>query len=279
MRINLKSVIRSSCPPGLWRLASRLKHQRAESKAPIRFSGDYKSWEEAERAATGYSAAEILEKTRRAMQKVRDGEAVYERDSIIFDEIQHSFPLLAGLLRVATANENLLSVLDFGGALGSSYFQCRQFLSVAKQLRWNVVEQPAHVACGQAEFSNDHLHFYRTIDECLVAEQPNVLLLSGVVQYLPEPYKFLAESLRHEFTYVIVDRTAFLRNGGDLLTVQHVPAWIYHASYPAWFLSEGQFLACFNHGYDLLASFPAPGSLQFDGGLADYKGFIFKLKK
>ena len=70
-----------------------------------------------------------------------------------------------------------------------------------------------------------------------------------------------------------------MRDGGDHLTVQHVPAWIYQASYPAWFLLEERFLACFNHWYDLLASFPAPGSIQFDGREADYKGFMFKLKE
>ena len=191
--MKMRQMAKSLFPPiivsGLRRLGGLLTAQ-IDSEV-IRFVGDFASWADASAASTGYAASEILEKTRTAMRKVRDGEAVYERDSIIFDETQHSFPLLAGLLRVATANESRLSVLDFGGALGSSYFQCRQFLSVAKQLRWSVVEQPAHVACGQAEFANDELHFYGTIDECLVSERPNVLLLSGVVQYLREPYKVI----------------------------------------------------------------------------------------
>ncbi len=30
----------------------------------------------------------------------------------------------------------------------------------------------------------------------------------------------------------------FLCGNRDLLTVQHVPEWVYRATYPAWFLSE-----------------------------------------
>src|SRR5207249_4552400 len=122
--------------------------------------------------------------------------------------------------------------------------------SPIRKLRWSVVEQPAHVACGQTEIADEHLYFYHTIDECLKAEQPNVLLLSSVVQYLPDPYSFLNDVLQHDFGHVIVDRTPFMRDGRDRLTVQHVPAWIYEASYPAWFLSEERFLTCFHARYD-----------------------------
>jgi putative methyltransferase (TIGR04325 family) len=245
---------------------------------PISFTGDFETWQEAEKVSTGYSAPEILAKTRDAMLKVRDGLAAYERDSVVFDKIEYSYPLLAGLLRTA---ERLgrLSVLDFGGSLGSTYFQNRAFLSTVKDLRWSIVEQPAHVACGNAEFANEHLRFYPTIDECMRVERPNVLLLSGVIQCLPRPFDFLIETLRRDFDCVIVDRTAFMRNGTTRLTVEHVPEWIYKASYPSWFLSEERFLECFASRYELLASFPALDGLHPEGGEADYKGFFFELKR
>jgi hypothetical protein len=52
---------------------------------------------------------------------VKTGEAVYERDSVLFDEIQYSFPVIAALLRVASANKGKLNVLDFGGSEKSHY--------------------------------------------------------------------------------------------------------------------------------------------------------------
>ena len=244
----------------------------------VRFVGDYDTWAEAERASTGYSASNILETTRIAMLKVKRGEAAFERDSVVFDQIVYPFPVLAGLLRARATSGDRLSVLDFGGSLGTTYFACRNFLSRLGEFRWSVVEQPDHVECGRDQLSDNQLHFYGTIDECLRNEEPNLLLLSGVIQCLPNPYEFLADALAHEFHHVIVDRTAFFLGGGDLLTVQHVPEWIYRATYPAWFLSEERFLSEFRKRYQMIVDFPAVDALHPDKGQAYWKGFIFELR-
>lgn len=273
--MSAKTILKQFLPPILTVGLRDLLRGKAK---PIRFTGDYKSWDEAERNSTGYAKPEILAKTRDALLKVKRGEAAFERDSVTFDTMQHEFPLLAGLLRAAASSDGRLSVLDFGGALGSTYFQCREFFSILTDLRWSVVDQPAQVACGQADFANEQLHFYRTTDECLQVEKPNVLLISGVLQYLPKPYEFLDEILQHKWRNVIIDRTAFLSEEGELLTVQHVPDWIYRASYPAWFLSEERFLGSFKKDYHLVASFRALDNLHPRGKRAEHKGFIFSSK-
>src|SRR5690606_1701818 len=108
--------------------------------------------------------------------------AVFERDSMLFDEVHHSFPVLAGLLRAAAENAGSLSVLDFGGSLGSSYYQCKDFLAVIRELQWSVVEQEHFVRAGREEFSTDRLNFFYSIAECVESAAPNVALLSGVLQ-------------------------------------------------------------------------------------------------
>jgi putative methyltransferase (TIGR04325 family) len=125
----------------------------------IIFAGHYANWADALRDSEGYDTPLILNKTRDALLQVKNGQAVYERDSVLFDKIEHSFPLLAGLLRAAVAQEGNLCLVDFGGALGSSYFQCRAFLKPVRQLQWLVVEQPAHVQCGRKDFQSDELFF------------------------------------------------------------------------------------------------------------------------
>ena len=107
-----------------------------------------------------------------ATLEVIAGRAAFERDSVLFNEVQHSFPVLAGLLRAATENEGRLCVLDFGGSLGSSYFQCRGFLSVPSLLSWNVVEQPHFVRCGRECIESEQLKFYFTIDDVLKENKP-----------------------------------------------------------------------------------------------------------
>ena len=64
-------------------------------------SGDYISWKEAKRNTTGYNSEIILEKTKSAVLKVKNGDAAYERDSVLLSEIQYAWPLLAGLMWVA----------------------------------------------------------------------------------------------------------------------------------------------------------------------------------
>lgn len=258
----------------------KLKKPFRSRRKRITFCGDYLTWQQALENSIGYDAAVILEKTRNALFKVSRGEAAYERDSVLFDRIEHSFPILAAMLRAALCNNGKLSVLDFGGALGSSYFQCRAFLSPVSELRWSVVEQSAHVECGLRDFQSEQLRFHPTVEDCFAHQQPNVLLLSSVLQYIPEPYALLSDLLKRQISHVIIDRTAFLARDRDRLTVQTVPDSIYKASYPAWFLSETRLKDLMTStGYTLLAEFPALDHLAPEDEAAYHKGFIFELTK
>jgi len=139
-----------------------------------------------------------------------------------------------------------VSVLDFGGSLGTSYHQCRGFLSGLKSLRWSIVEQPKFVECGRESFETEELKFYYDIDEALISEKPDVVLLSGVLEYIERPYDLLKEIATRNFQYIILDRTPVVGLESDILTVQKVPKEIYEASYPCWFLSENK-LSLFNN--------------------------------
>ena len=260
------------------RLNRLLRFILRRDRGSIRFTGDYKSWEEAEKASTGYSAPEILEKTRAAALKVKAGDAQFERDSVAFDNPQYEFPLLAGLLRAGVAANGRLSVLDFGGSLGSTYFQSRKLLSTVRDLHWSVVDQPSQVACGRNDFANEQLHFYPTIADCLSEQQPNVILLSNVIQYLPRPYQFLEEVVQLKIPFVIVERVPFGSAGRDRLTVQHVPSSIYNASYPAWLLSERTFRSILEKCYELICDYPASEAFRFENGEIIFKGFQYQLK-
>jgi putative methyltransferase (TIGR04325 family) len=239
------------------------------------FSGDYATWDEASKLSGGYDSGLILNRVREAVLKVKRGDAVYERDSVVFDKIEYSWPLLAGLLWVASRNGNRLNLLDFGGSLGSSYFQNRHFLNHLKELRWNIVEQPGFVECGKHHFEDEHLKFYCRLDECLANAHPDTLILSSVLPYLENPYLFLEDVMKRGFLHIIIDRTPFLADPNDRLTVQKVPAEIYPASYPAWFFSELKFRNFMAANYDLLAEFEGQDYADIE---SKYKGFIFKCK-
>lgn len=237
------------------------------------YRGDHASWASARAAAGGYDDAEILNKAVAATREVRDGRAVWERDTVLFHEAAAHEPLLAALRAVARETDGRLSVLDFGGALGSTWWQHRPWLAELAEVRWSVVEQPGFVAAGRSEFTVGALRFYETVDACFEAEWPNVILLSSVLPYLEQPHELLAGLAARGCDWIIIDRTGFTSRGRDWLTVQHVPASFYRASYPCWFFDRPRLLAPFAAGWRVVAEWPT-----FDGAgdRFEYRGLMLK---
>jgi putative methyltransferase (TIGR04325 family) len=242
----------------------------------VAYVGDFPDFGAAKACSTGYGQDVILERTRLALHKVLRGEAAYERDAATFDKVELPWPLLALLTRAAAENAGSLAVLDFGGSLGSTYYLCHSFLSRLPRLEWSIVEQPAHVACGRREFANATLKFYPTIGDCLKERRPKVLLLSGVLQYLPEPWAFLREAATHGFDWIILDRTAFIPADRDRLTVEVVSPRLYPASYPAWFFSRPRFEERVPAGWEIVAEFDALDRQLLDGVELTFKGFALR---
>ena len=227
-------------------------------------------------ASTGYDSEIILEKTRVALMKVKNGEAVYERDSVLFDKIEYAWPLLAGLMWVAARCGGTLNVLDFGGSLGSTYFQNRAFLSTLPRVRWNIVEQHRHVETGKRWFEDDRLRFYTDIADCLGETQPNLVLLSSVLQYLDRPFTIFEQILRLPCDWVIIDRTPFWDGSTDRLCVQRVPPSIYPASYPCYIFSMPCFSAYLEKSsFQVVAEFDSLDALSAPVK-AIWKGFILE---
>jgi putative methyltransferase (TIGR04325 family) len=253
MAITLKDIIRLLTPPVFIHLVKRPRGKRPTDTYGL--SGDYQSWDEAMAASTGYASEIILEKTRTALLKVKNGEAVYERDSVLFDEIQYSWPPLACLMWAAARSGGKLNVLDFGGSLGTTYFQNRVFLSRLPGVRWNIVEQARHVEAGKTWFEDDRLRFYASIEDCLADTQPNVILLGGVLQYLPRPYDLFSDLQSLPSDHILIDRTPFWEGPSDRLCVQTVPPGIYPASYPSWIFSATQFRSHLDKEWEVLEEF------------------------
>jgi len=274
MGIRLKDIIKLATPPVILNLSDRLLSDQYYG-----LTGDYSRWNDAMAASTGYDSEIILEKTKEALLKVKNGEAVYERDSVLFNEIQYSWPLLAGLLWVATRYGGKLNVLDFGGSLGSTFFQNRCFLtSLPMGVRWNIVEQTRYVETGKKWFENDYLRFYSDFSDCLAENKPNVTLLSSVLQYLEHPYEIINKIEELPCDYIIIDRTPFWNGPSDRLCVQTVPPSIYRASYPSWIFSIPGFHTYLNNKWKIIAAFDSFDNLNAPVKTV-WQGFILEHKR
>lgn len=271
----LKNIIKKIIPPIFFDIINYLSdyaNKKNSQKNKNYFSGDFLTWEDAIKSSTGYDSPEILEKVRASLMKVKKGEAIYERDSILFEKVEYAWPLLANLLLIASVNKNYLNIIDFGGSLGTTYYQNIVYLKHLEYLKWNIVEQKHFVDCGKEYFEDLNLRFYYSIEECLAVEKPDVIILSGVLMYLQNPYELLKKIVNYNFQWVLIDRTYISNKDRDILKIQNVFPPYYKASYPMWFLNERKILSCFDKKYELISDFEG-----FSTGEAS-KGFFFKLK-
>ncbi len=270
-----KKILKSLVPPVILDLFRRLNQKKS-----VRFSGVYPDWETAVKDSKGYDSVAILQQAVAKTQLVISGKAAYERDGVVFDDNSYPYQLLTILLRAATENNNKLTVLDFGGSLGSTYFQCRSFLQGVVSLKWCVVEQGHFVEAGNTYFANDVLSFYNSLADSIRHYQPNVVLFSGVLQYLPEPYVILQEAISSKADYIVIDRNPFIVKGETVLSLQKVPKSIVDSSYPVWLFNEPELKRVFFGKYSEIAIFDAlDGTIGHGRFKADFKGIIYKRMK
>jgi len=240
---------------------------------PIKFVKQ-PSWEVAIQNCEGYDSESLITKTKESAKLVASGLAVYERDSVIFEEIQYSFPLLASLLFIA-ANNNSLRVIDFGGSFGTTFQQNKKFLGKLEiNCEWRIVEQPKITQIGKMEFATKKLSFYNSIDEA-TKDGYDVMLFSSSLCYIADPYSQIRKTIAINAQYIIIDRTPIHNEENDSFSIQHTPSSIYKASYPIRNFSYAKLIKTLTEHYDLIEEWksdlqPDPSSVSM--------GFLFKLK-
>ena len=203
------------------------------------YYGEYEQWEpaiqQAGRSGGCYAGDEIFQKVVSATETVRRGEAVYEQDGVCFYKMLVNYQLITAFLYVY-AKEKRLDVIDFGGALGSTWFRYR-LLWQELDAGWTVVEQQRLAAYGKANITE--LNFADTLDQC--PDNANVVLFSGVLSYLENPYGILEQVMDRKIPFIIIDEQAFHPEDKHSIMLQNVPPSIYRAVYPAHLFSLTQF--------------------------------------
>jgi putative methyltransferase (TIGR04325 family) len=225
------------------------------AELPAGFSGDYASWAEASVRCTDY-VPEYEDKVREATLAVLLGYAAHTRDGVLFPKIEYSWPLLAGLMYCAASAGGRLSVLDFGGSLGVTYLQNRRFLDRLPAVEWHIVERGSYAEYGRSAIRHERIRFHDSVDACLAAHQPDVLLLSCVLQSLPDPYGFLATLLGLPFRHLLIDRLPLNAEPRDRLTIfRTYPSIIANMSRPWWFFDEQRLLSVITGQFELIEAF------------------------
>ena len=123
-------------------------------------------------------------------------------------------------LGLALRSPGPIRVLDFGGACGNHYFQMRHLFPNARvTFRWHVVETPPMVRRA-VELENAELKFFDSLSKA-AAEigRIDVLLASGVLQCVPDPYQCLEDLLACGGRYLVLARLGCTRKTEPLIIV------------------------------------------------------------
>ena len=242
----------------------------------IYFDGDYSTWNEAEKNCEKGAVSNVLDSVLAATLKIQKGESI---EHGVFSKRQRFNPHLISVLSLAAVkNGGSLDVLDFGGSLGISYLESRDYLRDVRALSWSVVELHVIVEAGKKHFQTDELAFYESLDKYLSDHKPNVVIASGVLQYLPDPWSVIDRLLGIGAQYVLIARTGTVASEKDVLSIQRVPERIYLRDHPAWWLSEPKLLSRIKRaGYECVNTFEDGYKYSLQNADVSMKGFICRI--
>ena len=112
-----------------------------------------------------------------------------------------------------------ITVLDFGGACGSHYYEVRNILPETILLKWIVIETEQMIKSAiSGGFANGELSFTSQIGDATASV--DFVHSSSALQYVPAPYEFLKRLINVEAKIVLLNRMMFNKNDYDIITVQ-----------------------------------------------------------
>lgn len=243
----------------------------------IRYLGDYKSWEDAAARCEGYDDQAIISKVIESIEKVRCGEAAWERDSCLFYEDKYTYRICAAILRCAIQNKGRrVSVLDIGGSLGSTWFQNRKYLSDLSGLEYVVAEQDHFAAYGHDNLEDGTLKFIRSTEAWENMQKFDIVLMSASLQYIQQWEEILTRIRKANPRYVILDR--LLVSDRRRICVEMVPEEIYLSSYPLVIFDRYEVPDFFGDDYRIIENDTSSvdEEIWFTDGKAESRFFVFE---
>ncbi len=241
----------------------------------INYRGPYSSWHDALKICTGYDSNKILASVLNTTRKVIKGEYLYERDSVGFKKKCYEWQMCTALLSSLNSNSGKLCIVDFGGSLGSRYFQHKELLE-PYNIDWNIIEQKHYVEATSDIVKIDNLSFHSSIDDFKKHKNADFIILSSVLQYLRDPQRIIEELINLNPQSFFIDRTYVTsKSTSDLIYTQNSSINGLDYSYPFHLFAEKTIFNMFDdfkHIYDFNANYPPTELASINARL---KGYLF----
>ena len=274
----LQKIIKKITPPIFIEIVKGIFFSK---KSKYGFHGNYTCWEEVSKQVTGWETDIIFDKINQSTNQLEKKDGSFERDGEIISSTNQNFPLIYSLINSINIEKKELSIIDFGGSLGTHYKRYRQFINNGIKISWAIVEQKKYVDYAKKVNKNLELNFHYSISESLKINNYSTFFSSGTIQYIEKPYKLMDEIMEYNFSTIVFDRIFFLNDVNDRICIQTVnPKLFYHASFSVWLFNETKFKKHMSKKYTLILEFMSEdGDNQIEGIRIYHKGFYYKLKK
>lgn len=130
----------------------------------------------------------------------------------------NSFLLAAINLYLNLYSKKSLTVLDFGGACGSHFFEIKRFLPNDFSLKWFVVETDQMVKSAVNKgLHNDELNFVNSMEDIKI--KIDFIHSSGALQCVPNPYEIINKLISINASWMLFNRMMFNESNRDILTI------------------------------------------------------------
>jgi putative methyltransferase (TIGR04325 family) len=148
------------------------------------------------------------------------GRVTYDNEAIVPINLEsfcqtHLFdwPVLFALEQMLSRGQ-LATVTDYGGHVGAKYRAYRRHLDFPDDLRWQVVEVPAMVREGRRRAAAEGLAALSFHEDASTTAPCDVLLCSGVLQYLDRDIADLVTALPARPRRIILNKVALVEGDG-----------------------------------------------------------------
>ncbi|WP_296676790.1 methyltransferase, TIGR04325 family [Novosphingobium sp.] len=129
------------------------------------------------------------------------------------------YPVLFWLGKLLPRYDN---ILDAAGHMGTKYRAWRDLLDLPADFEWIVYEVPAIAEAGRRRALKDGLGSLRFHDDLAAVPPSDVMLGSGLLQYLDEPFAAFMRRLPRLPEHLLLNKVA-VRDGETVVTLEVFP--------------------------------------------------------
>ena len=204
---NLKSFVKTTLRSAVIPARNTLARVQARSPRPPRFTGAYKSYAEAvsntrKSSLIGYDNDEIVSVSQEAMTQIASWD----------------YPVLFWLDRLLKPQAH---ILDAGGHVGTKFLAFRRLLDL-RDISWTVYDLPALVRAGKKMLAEDaSIKGLGFSDDLAAVAHVDILLASGLMQYLDKSFAQLISELPNPPDKIILNKVA-TRDGETIVTLEQI---------------------------------------------------------